>query len=96
VEQRVLDEMVIIVAGNHGNALGEHGIHSDHVCVNECIDRIAPIVRWPGITAPGSASRWTGRSVSMSKMTMRMAWKITDGHAGVNRDAPLHKGRRLR
>jgi len=55
-EQGVLDETVIIITGDHGDAFGEHGIYSDHVCADECIHRIPLIVRWPGVTTPGSAS----------------------------------------
>jgi choline-sulfatase len=38
----------------HGDAFGEHGIHSDHVCADECIHHVPPIIRWPGL-APGGA-----------------------------------------
>jgi choline-sulfatase len=46
--QGVLDDCVIIVSADHGDAFGEHGIYSDHVCADECIHRIPLIVRWPG------------------------------------------------
>ena len=52
--QGVLDDAVIIISGDHGDAFGEHGIYSDHVCADECIHRIPLIVRWPGITAPNT------------------------------------------
>ena len=48
--QGVLDDAVIIFSSDHGDAFGEHGIYSDHVCVDECIHRIPLIVRWPGKT----------------------------------------------
>jgi len=48
--QNVLDDAVIIITGDHGDAFGEHGIYSDHVCADECIHRIPLIVRWPGTT----------------------------------------------
>jgi arylsulfatase A-like enzyme len=43
----VLDDAVILVSADHGDAFGEHGIYSDHVCADECIHRIPLIVRWP-------------------------------------------------
>jgi choline-sulfatase len=46
--QGVLDDCVIIVSADHGDAFGEHGIYSDHVCADECIHRIPLILRWPG------------------------------------------------
>jgi len=48
--QGVLDDSVIIVSADHGDAFGEHGIYSDHVCADECIHRIPLILRWPGIS----------------------------------------------
>jgi arylsulfatase A-like enzyme len=51
--QGVLDEAVIIISADHGDAFGEHGIYSDHVCADECIHRIPLILRWPGLTGGG-------------------------------------------
>ncbi|NOZ21323.1 MAG: sulfatase [Planctomycetes bacterium] len=48
--QGVLDDAVIIFTADHGDAFGEHGIYSDHVCADECIHRIPLVVRWPGVT----------------------------------------------
>lgn len=54
--QGVLDDVVIIISGDHGDAFGEHGVYSDHVCADECIHRIPMIIRWPGVTQPNSSS----------------------------------------
>jgi len=54
--QGVLDDAALIVSGDHGDAFGEHGIYSDHVCADECIHRIPLIVRWPGVSAAGQGS----------------------------------------
>lgn len=54
--QGVLDDAAIIVSSDHGDAFGEHGIYSDHVCADECIHRIPLIVRWPGLTAENATS----------------------------------------
>ena len=48
--QGVLDDAVIVISSDHGDAFGEHGIYSDHVCADECIHNIPLIVRWPGVT----------------------------------------------
>jgi arylsulfatase A-like enzyme len=54
--QDVLDDAVILISADHGDAFGEHGIYSDHVCADECIHHIPLIVRWPGVTPTGQAS----------------------------------------
>ena len=48
--QGVLDDAVVIFTADHGDAFGEHGIYSDHVCADECLHHIPLIVRWPGVT----------------------------------------------
>jgi arylsulfatase A-like enzyme len=53
--QGVLDDALILVSADHGDAFGEHGIYSDHVCADECIHRIPLIVRWPGRTPADGA-----------------------------------------
>jgi len=49
-KQGVLDDAVIIISADHGDAFGEHGIYSDHVCADACIHNIPLIIRWPGVT----------------------------------------------
>ncbi len=53
--QGVLDDAVVIFTSDHGDAFGENGIYTDHVCADECIHRIPFIVRWPGVTPDGQA-----------------------------------------
>ena len=53
-DRGVLDETAIIVTSDHGDAFGEHGIYSDHVNADECIHHIPLIVKWPGLTKPGT------------------------------------------
>ncbi len=55
-QQGVLDDAAIIISADHGDAFGEHGIYSDHVCADECIHRIPLIVKWPGVSAAGQRS----------------------------------------
>jgi choline-sulfatase len=54
--QGVLDDAIIIISGDHGDAFGEHGIYSDHVCADECIHHVPLIVRWPGVAPTGGRS----------------------------------------
>ena len=51
----MLDDAVVIITGDHGDAFGEHGVFSDHVCADECIHRVPLIVRWPGVAAAGGS-----------------------------------------
>jgi len=64
--QGVLDDALIIISGDHGDAFGEHGIYSDHVCADECIHRIPLIVRWPGRTPPDHACDALACNVDLS------------------------------
>jgi len=50
-----MNDTAIIVTSDHGDALGEHGIYTDHVCADECIHHIPLIVKWPGVAKAGHA-----------------------------------------
>ena len=54
--QGVLKDAAVIISADHGDAFGEHGIYSDHVCADECIHKIPFIVRWPGISPADTKS----------------------------------------
>jgi arylsulfatase A-like enzyme len=54
--QGILDDTVIIISADHGDAFGEHGIYSDHVCADECIHKIPLIIKWPGVSAVNKKS----------------------------------------
>jgi arylsulfatase A-like enzyme len=45
----VYDETLIIISGDHGEAMGEFGVYGDHVCAAEPVNRIPMILRGPGI-----------------------------------------------
>ena len=45
----LLGDTAVIVSADHGDAFGEHGIYSDHVCADECVHHVPLIVRWPGM-----------------------------------------------
>ena len=54
--QGVLDNTALIFSADHGDAFGEHGIYSDHICADECIHHIPFIIRWPGESKVGHGS----------------------------------------
>ena len=70
--QGVLDDAVVIFTADHGDAFGEHGIYSDHVCADECIHRIPLIVRWPGVTPAGAACSSLVYNVDLSATLCEM------------------------
>jgi len=68
----VLEDTVIVISADHGEAMGEHGIYGDHVCADECIHRIPLIIRWPGVTSPGSVCRDLLYNVDLSATLIEM------------------------
>ena len=71
--QGVLDDAAIVFTADHGDAFGEHGIYSDHVCADECIHHIPLIVRWPGVTPPGA----DGHGASSDALLYNVDWSAT-------------------
>lgn len=53
----VLEDTAVVVTGDHGEALGEHGIYAEHAMPHRPCQRVPLIVSWPGVTddAAGSA-----------------------------------------
>jgi choline-sulfatase len=54
-EQKVLDDTLIIFSGDHGENLGELNVYGDHHTADEFTCHVPMIVRWPGVTRPGSS-----------------------------------------
>lgn len=46
----VRDETAIIVTGDHGEALGEHGIYAEHAMPHPPCQQVPLIVSWPDVT----------------------------------------------
>lgn len=52
--QGLLDETIIIVTSDHGENQGELNIYGDHHTADQITSRVPMIIRWPGVTTPGS------------------------------------------
>jgi arylsulfatase A-like enzyme len=46
----IREETAVIVTGDHGEALGEHGIYAEHSLPHPACQRVPLIVSWPGVT----------------------------------------------
>ncbi len=53
-EEGVWDDTVIVISSDHGETLGELGIYADHQTADQHTNRVPMIIRWPGVTEPGS------------------------------------------
>lgn len=51
-----LEQTAFIITADHGDAFGEHGIYTDHVCADECVHHVPLIIAWPGKTDGGRSS----------------------------------------
>ncbi|UOO96655.1 sulfatase-like hydrolase/transferase (plasmid) [Halococcus dombrowskii] len=49
-EHGVREETAIVVTGDHGEALGEHGIYAEHALPHLACQRIPLLISWPGLT----------------------------------------------
>ena len=50
-EQGVMEDLAIIISGDHGENMGEFGIYGEHATADHPTCRISMIVRWPGVQA---------------------------------------------
>lgn len=56
-EAGVLDETVVIVSSDHGEAQGEFDIWGDHQTADHVVSRVPLLIRWPGLTDGGRVDR---------------------------------------
>ena len=54
--ENVLDETAIVISADHGESLGELNVYSDHHCADVMTCRVPLVMRWPGVTRPGTHS----------------------------------------
>ena len=47
-EQKIMDEVVIIITSDHGENMGQLGIYGEHGTADQGTCRIPMIIRWPG------------------------------------------------
>lgn len=48
------DDTVIMLSSDHGETLGELNVYGDHQTADQITTRVPLILRWPGVTSPGS------------------------------------------
>ena len=46
----VREDTAIVITGDHGEALGEHGIYAEHSMAHPACQNVPLIVHWPGVT----------------------------------------------
>ena len=80
-EVGVLDETVIIVSSDHGEAQGEFDIWGDHQTADHVVSRVPLLIRWPGLTDGGRVDRalhyhfdWAATLIEMVGGTVPDNW----------------------
>lgn len=53
-ETRRLDDTILAVTADHGEAFGEHGVYGHGFCLNDALTRVPLILRHPAYWSPGS------------------------------------------
>jgi arylsulfatase A-like enzyme len=53
----IRDETAIIITADHGDALGEHGIYTEHAFPHPPCQQVPMIVSWPGVTESTDSRR---------------------------------------
>ena len=55
-EQGIAEDTTIIIAADHGENIGEQGVYWAHANASEGTAHIPLIIRWPGVTRPGTVN----------------------------------------
>lgn len=99
-QQGILDETVVIVAADHGEAFGEHGVWGHGFCLNDCVTRVPLIIRCPEYWAAGQRSPALVQLHDVHELCVSIA---TDGnprpdqfrHCLTRASDPLWRGREM-
>ena len=85
-QRQLLDRTIVIVAGDHGESLGEHGERDHGIFVYESVLRVPLIIRGPRLRAaarsatssgsPTSCPRFSTCSISRHRRWTASAWSI--------------------
>lgn len=53
----VAEETAVVVTSDHGESLGELNMYMSHRVPDEAVAHLPFVIRWPGVTVPGSVDR---------------------------------------
>jgi arylsulfatase A-like enzyme len=77
----VLQDTAVIISSDHGENLGELNIYGDHQTADYITTRVPLIVRWPGVTRPGTVDRalhyhfdWAATAIELVGGTIPETW----------------------
>lgn len=70
---KIAGDTLLVLTADHGEALGEHGVYSDHRTLYEEILRVPLILRWPGRLAAGRRVSDIARTVDIAPTVLEVA-----------------------
>ncbi|MFT4798019.1 MAG: arylsulfatase A-like enzyme [Candidatus Azotimanducaceae bacterium] len=73
------DDVVIMLSSDHGETLGELNVYGDHQTADQVTTRIPMIIRWPGITVPGSVDDGLHYQVDVSATMLELLGQKVPG-----------------
>ncbi len=53
-EKKLLDDTIVAVTSDHGEAFGEHGVWGHGFCLKDCLTRVPLVLRHPRYWSPGT------------------------------------------
>ncbi len=78
--QGVFEDTVVIISADHGENLGELNIYGDHQTADLVTTRVPLIVRWPGVTTPGSVNDGLHYHVDFAATLVELLGGQVPGH----------------
>jgi arylsulfatase A-like enzyme len=79
-EWGIADETLVVLVGDHGESLGEHGIYFCHAGMFEQVLHVPLLMRWPGHLPVGlEVETWTGSADILPTVLALMGIDIPNG-----------------
>jgi len=87
------DDVVIMLSSDHGETLGELNVYGDHQTADQITTHIPMMIRWPGITTPGSVNDGMHYQVDISATMLELlGQKVPSSWDGISFADALRAG----
>tara|TARA_R110002072_G_scaffold46082_11_gene128018 strand:+ start:25741 stop:27210 length:1470 start_codon:yes stop_codon:yes gene_type:complete len=78
-------ETTVILSSDHGETLGELNVYGDHQTADQITSRVPMMIRWPGVTVPGTVNNGMHYQIDVSATILELlGQKVPDSWDGTS------------
>jgi len=86
-QEGILDDTVIVVVGDHGENIGEHGLMDHQYCLYNTLLHVPCVIRYPNAFTPGTHMKGLVELRDLFPTLLDLAGQSIPDHPGVSRNS---------